>query len=66
MKSAKEAEVVGVRCHEDGLPEIADFSLKEDGPTFYYNPPTNESFGGGPDRVEDPYERKWLQVFKHS
>ncbi len=32
------------------------------GPYFYYDPPTNESYGAGPPNVRDPYERKWLDL----
>ncbi len=32
------------------------------GPIFYYEPPTNKSFGAGPHGVLDPYEKKWCKV----
>ena len=34
------------------------------GPFFYYDPPTNESYGAGPPNVRDPYERKWLDLVR--
>jgi hypothetical protein len=34
------------------------------GPTFYYDPPTNETYGSGPPGVRDPYERKWLELVR--
>ena len=40
---------------------VSKFSLMS-GPEFYYQAPTNESFGAGPYGVSDPYERKSVQV----
>ncbi len=34
------------------------------GPVFYYDPPTNISFGSGPPNVRDPYEVKWVQLVR--
>jgi hypothetical protein len=61
MKNAKEAEVISLHC-QDGLMAVKEFDVKSDGPTFYYEPPTNQSFGAGPVGVIDPYERKWLKL----
>jgi hypothetical protein len=36
------------------------------GPFFYYDPPTNESYGAGPQNIIDPYERKWLDLVRNS
>ena len=36
------------------------------GPEFYYEPPSNISFGAGPPGVVDPYERKSVKVAKSS
>jgi len=35
------------------------------GPVFYYDPPTNISFGSGPPNVRDPYEVKWVQLVRN-
>ena len=61
MKSAHEAEVIDAACDEDGLVVVSKFS-NISGPEFYYEAPTNESFGAGPDGVIDPYERKTVKV----
>ena len=62
MKKAKEAEVKSILCSKDGLMEVDEFTVLNDGPTFFYEPPTNQSFGAGPPGVVDPYERKWLKL----
>jgi hypothetical protein len=61
MKNAKEAEVISLHC-QDGIISVKKFDIKSNSPSFYYKPPTNESFGAGPDGVIDPYERKWLKL----
>jgi len=61
MKNAKEAEVISLHC-QDGIIAIKEFNVKSNSPSFYYKPPTNESFGAGPVGVIDPYERKWLKL----
>ena len=61
MKDAKEAEVKSLHC-EDGLVAVKDFEVKSGGPTFFFDPPTNESFGGGLKDGLDPFERKWVQL----
>lgn len=39
------------------------FSVPDaDGPVFYYEPPSNVSFGAGPPNVPDPYEAKMVEV----
>jgi hypothetical protein len=40
---------------------VSKFSLMS-GPEFYYEAPTNESFGAGPYGVIDPYERKGVHI----
>ena len=45
---AYEAEVLSTICQEDGLMSIKDFSVEKGGPIFYFEPPTNQSFGAGP------------------
>lgn len=63
MISAEEAEVKNVSCDEYGIPEVTGYDLKG-GPRFYYESPSNVSFGGGKgfEGIQDPYEKKWLKV----
>ena len=61
MKSASEAEVTGHECHESGIVAVNEYEVKSD-PVYYYEPPTNVSFGAGPASIVDPYERKWVVV----
>ncbi len=61
MKKASEAEVEAEQCTEDGLLAVSEYNLKSE-PIFYYQPPTNESFGAGPVGLVDPYELKWVEV----
>lgn len=61
MKSAYEAEVLEAGVDQDGLIIITKFANLS-GPEFYYQAPTNTSFGAGPSGVIDPYERKSVVV----
>jgi hypothetical protein len=45
---AYEAEVLSTTCQADGLMSIQELSVVKDGPIFYFEPPTNQSFGAGP------------------
>lgn len=53
MKSAQLAQVVSERCDQFGIKEV-QFS-DPSGPMVFYSPPTNTSFGKGP-QIPDPYE----------
>ena len=48
MEEALEANVTSLRCDKNGILAVDSFLVKNDGPTFYYQPPTNQSFGAGP------------------
>ena len=48
MKRAFEAEVTSMKCEVIGIISVDTFLVKNDGPVFYYEPPTNQSFGAGP------------------
>ena len=61
MKKAHEAQVYSIHCHVDGFIAVSKFSAKSE-PIFYYDPPTNTSFGAGPEGIVDPYESKWVEV----
>jgi hypothetical protein len=65
MKSAHESVVLEASCDEDGLVFISKYS-ETFGPEFYYQAPTNESFGAGPPGVVDPYERKSVRIAQSS
>ena len=45
---------------------VSKFAQVSGGPEYYYQPPTNESFGAGPHGVVDPYERKFVRVAESS
>ena len=63
MKDAQEAKVLGVKCDENGILYVNQYStLDPSSPHYYYEPASNISFGAGPPGVLDPYERKWLEV----
>ncbi len=47
MKHAQESTVLEVGCDSNGLMQVTKFQ-EPSGPVFYYDPPTNESFGAGP------------------
>ena len=67
MKSALEAEVLEAGCDEYGMMVVTKFSEPDpQGPVFYYERPTNMSFGAGPPGVRDPFERKWLHLDQSS
>ena len=61
MKKAKYSRVLEVKCDENGLPYVSKFS-KEPSAMFYHDPPSNVSFGAGPDRVVDPFERNMVDL----
>ena len=65
MKDAQETTVLGVKCDKNGLLYVSQYgSIDLSSPHFYYDPPSNISYGAGPPNVLDPYERKWLQLSK--
>lgn len=65
MKRAHEANVLDAKCDQDGLIIISKFANLS-GPVFYYEAPTNESYGAGPYGINDPYERKSVQIAESS
>ena len=67
MIKAKEASLKQVSCDEKtGLPIITAYDLAQDDVIYYYDPPTNISFGGGSLGVLDPFERKNLELRESS
>jgi len=65
MKSAHEAAVIEAACDPNGLVIISIFANMS-GPEFYFEAPTNESYGAGPYGVIDPYERKSVEIAESS
>ena len=61
MKSAHESQVLETECDENGMRIVTKYDAIVD-PEFYYDPPTNVSFGAGPPGVPDPYERKSVKL----
>ena len=62
MKDAEETRVLDLDCDRNGSIYILFYTIPEGtAPHFCYKPPSNISFGAGPTRVLDPYEKIWLQ-----
>ena len=52
-----------VGCNSEGFLVVTKFSDPDpSGPVFYFDPPTNVSFGAGPPNVRDPFEVKWVEL----
>ena len=67
MKNAQESKVLDVKCDKNGLLYVSRYEAPEpSSPHFYYEPPSNTSYGSGPTGVLDPYEKKWLELRKAS
>ena len=56
MREARFAKVKDLKCDANGLPYISKFSNESLDAIFYYEPPSNISFGAGPEKNRDPYE----------
>ena len=65
MKDTQESTVLEVECDKNGLLYVSRYAVPEpSSPHFYYEPPSNISYGAGPPGVLDPYEKKWLELRK--
>ena len=62
MKKAKHVDVLKYGCDENGMPIAMEYTEPLSNEEFYYDPCTNESFGGGSLYIRDPYESKNAQV----
>ena len=63
MQNAQETSVSGIDCNDYGLPYVTHYTKPDpNSPRFYYEPPSNISFGAGPPGILDPYEKKLLQL----
>ena len=56
MREARYAKVKELKCDVNGLPYVSTFSNESLDAIFYYEPPSNVSFGAGPENIRDPYE----------
>ena len=62
MKNAQETNIEAITVDENGIWKAAIYlQTKPKSPHFYYEPPSNITFGSGPKGVIDPYERKLLE-----
>ena len=61
MVCARDAKLNKIRC-EHGLPVIDEVEIVDKDTNYFYQPRTNETFGGGPYGVTDPYERNNFEV----
>ena len=65
MKKAYAVDVLSYGCDENGLMAVTKFSKPTQDHEFFFEPPTNISFGGGaPPSVQDPYEIKTVHKAK--
>ena len=63
MIDTKYVKVLEVKCDNNGLPYVSKFSkAEESSANFYYEPPSNISFGAGPVGVPDPYEESMVDL----
>ena len=62
MRNAKYVEVKEYGCNENGFFVAKKFSESLSENEYFYDPPTNESFGGGSRFMDDPYETKYVYV----
>ena len=59
MKNAKHVEISEYGCDKNGLLEVTKITEPIDQYKFFYDPPTNKSWGGGGSKeIHDPYEIK--------
>ena len=56
MREARYAKVKELKCDANGLPYVSTFLNESLDAIFYYKPPSNVSFGAGPEKIRDPYE----------
>ncbi len=63
MRKAKAVDVVKYGCDGRGMFTVKEFTQPLSDQEFYYDPPTNMTFGGGaPLGVLDPYELKTVKL----
>ena len=63
MQNTQESKVLELGCDKNGLLYVSQYSSPDlRAPHYYYEPPSNVSFGSGPWGAFDPYEQKWLEL----
>ena len=63
MKNARNVDVIEYGCDENGMFIAREFTMPLTTDEFFYDPPTNFSFGGGGSLdIPDPYEVKTVYV----
>ena len=61
MRDAQESNIEAISMDQNGLWKVTTyFPPKSKSAHFYYEPPSNITFGSGPKGVIDPYERRLL------
>ena len=64
MKKAKNVDVKKYGCDENGMFIATEFTEPLSDYEFFYDPCTNETFGGGSKEIPDPYEMKTVKISK--
>ena len=63
MQDTQESLLLDLGCDKNGLLFVAQYKTPDlNSPHFYYEQPSNVSFGAGPQGTFDPYEHKWLEI----
>ena len=62
MRKARSVDVKKYGCDENGMFIPKEFSEPLNDHEYFYDPPTNESFGGGSKYIQDPYEEKTVYM----
>ena len=62
MKKAKNVDVKNYGCDVNGIFVAIEFTEPLKDYEFFYDPCTNESFGGGSKHIQDPYEMKTVKL----
>ena len=63
MQDTQESIVFDLGCDENGLLYVSQYTKPDfKSPHYYYEPPSNVSFGSGPPGALDLYEYKWLEL----
>ena len=62
MRKAKNVNVKKYGCDDNGMFIATEFTEPLSSHEFFYDPCTNESFGGGSKELEDPYEVKTVRL----
>ena len=64
MRKAKNVDVLSYGCDDTGMFVAKEFTQPLGDYEFFYDPCTNETFGGGSKEVQDPYDMKNVKLGK--